>query len=89
MKFEQNVKEKIAEKIKEKNALKPCERCGQQNFTVLDGFANIGLAQEISESYVIGGLQVPCAIIACTNCGNLSYHALGALGLLGEQNKVI
>jgi len=88
MKFEQQTKEKIAEKIKEKEALKPCERCGQQNFSVLDGFVNVPLAQEISGGIVIGGPQVPCAVIACTNCGNLSYHALGALGLFNEQKKV-
>lgn len=87
MKFEQQTKEKIAKKLQEKGALKPCERCGQNNFTVLDGFVYIPLAQQLSGDIIIGGPQVPCAAVVCTNCGNISNHALGALGLLNELNK--
>lgn len=86
MKFDQITKAKIKEKIEAKGALKPCERCGQPNFSILDGFINLPLTQEVSENEIIGGPQVPCAVITCNNCGNLSYFALGALGLL-EQNK--
>lgn len=87
MKFNKETKEKIAQKIHEKGALKPCQRCGQQNFSVLDGFVSIPLAQEVSSGIVIGGPQVPTAVIVCDNCGNLNYHAIGALGLLNEQKK--
>lgn len=87
MKFDQSTKDKIAKTIQEKGALKPCSRCGHQNFSLLDGFINLPLTQEISGNMIIGGPQVPCAVTACNNCGNLTYHALGALGLLNEQNK--
>lgn len=86
MKFDQTTKEKIKQKIEEKGALRPCERCGQPHFSVLDGFINLPLTQEVSGNVIIGGPQVPCAVIGCNNCGNLSYFALGALGLL-VQNK--
>jgi len=31
-----------------------------------------------------GGPSVPCAIVVCENCGNVSFHAMGALGLMAE-----
>lgn len=85
MKFSQESKQKIAQKIEDKGALKPCSRCGQQNFSLLDGFVNLPLAQEVSGNVIIGGPSVPCAVIACANCGHLGYHALGALGLLNHD----
>lgn len=85
MKIDQKLKDKIANVLNKKGAIKPCQRCGHGNFIVLDGFANIPLSQELSGNVVIGGPTVPCAVIACNNCGNISYHALGALGLLNEN----
>jgi len=87
MKFDQATKDKIVKSINEKGALQPCSRCGHKNFSLLDGFINLPLTQEVSGNMIIGGPQVPCAVTACNNCGNLNYHALGALGLLNEQNK--
>jgi hypothetical protein len=26
-------------------------------------------------------------MVACTNCGNVSFHAIGALGLMDELKK--
>lgn len=87
MKFEQKTKDQIAQKLNEKGALKDCERCGKNEFAILDGFINIPLAKQISGDIVIGGPQVPCAGVVCMKCGNISYHALGALGMLNELNK--
>lgn len=87
MKIDQEVKKEIAEKLNEKGATQPCNRCGQPNFSLLDGFVNLPLNQEISGNVVIGGPSVPCAVLACNNCGNLSYHALGALGMLNKNKE--
>jgi ribosomal protein L37E len=87
MKINQEIKDEIAEKIKEKKALLPCQRCGHKNFSVLDGFINLPLSKEISGNVIVGGPSVPCAVIACNNCGNLSNHALGALGMLNKEKK--
>lgn len=86
MKFDQDTKKKIAQQIETKGALKPCARCGQQNFSLLDGFVSLPLTQEVSTNVVIGGPSVPCVIIACSNCGHINFHALGALGLLNTKN---
>jgi hypothetical protein len=87
MKFDQETKQKIAQKIEEKGELKPCVRCGLQNFSLLDGFVSLPLTQEISNNVLLGGPNVPCAVVACTNCGHIDFHALGALGLLKPQIK--
>lgn len=81
-------KEKIIQKLNEKNAVHPCARCGSHSFTVLDGFSKIMLDEKIDGSIRIGGPMVPVAIIACTNCGALTMHALGALGLLEKQGDI-
>ena len=86
MKISQEIKNKIAEKLNEKKATLPCQRWGKSDFSVLDGFINLPLNQEINGNVVIGGPTIPCAAIACNNCGNLSYHALGALGMLNNEN---
>ena len=85
MKFDQDTKEMIANQITKKGALKPCARCGEQNFSLLDGFVSLPLSQELSNNVIIGGPSVPCAVVACSTCGHIDFHALGALGLLNTQ----
>jgi predicted nucleic-acid-binding Zn-ribbon protein len=87
MKLDQATKEKIAQRLQEKGAVKPCSRCGNQRFSLLDGFVNFPMTQELSNNVIIGGPSVPCAVVACDNCGHMEFHALGAIGLLTEQNK--
>jgi hypothetical protein len=85
MKFDIEIKEKIGKMIVAKDAVLPCARCGQQNFSLLNGFVSLPLSKEVSNNVVIGGPSVPCAVIACCNCGHIFFHALGALGLLNTQ----
>jgi hypothetical protein len=87
MKINQETKQKIAQRLQEKGAVKPCSRCGHPKFSLLDGFVSFPMSQEISNNVVIGGPSVPCAVVACDNCGHMEFHALGAIGLLNEQNK--
>ena len=76
---------KIAQKLNEKGATRPCHRCGQNSFTVLKGFANIHLQEDFSVGLVIGGPAIPVVHIACKNCGAITSHALGALDMLPEE----
>ena len=59
----------------------PCPRCASTEFSVADGYLNQTIQGELS-GVVIGGPSIPSALIVCTNCGFMSQHALGALGLL-------
>ena len=78
-------REKIAQKLNEKGATRPCHRCGQNAFTVLEGFSNIHLQEDFNAGLVIGGPAVPVIHIVCNNCGAIIPHALGALDMLPKE----
>ncbi|MCP4049661.1 MAG: hypothetical protein GY730_03030 [bacterium] len=78
-------REEIANKLKDKGATKACHRCNKNHFSVLDGYSNLILQDDLSKGLVIGGPSVPVALLACNNCGAITSHALGALGLLKDK----
>ena len=85
-------RKEIAKIIAEKGATKSCHRCGHTKFSVLGGYSNLSLQDDIGTGIVLGGPSVPVAVLACDNCGAIILHALGALGLLpkdkeGESNE--
>lgn len=82
MKFDEQL---IINKLNEKKAFLPCHRCGNEQFTVLRGFANI-IVQDILEpnTLSIGGPTIPIINVACNNCGAITQHAIGALGMLSD-----
>jgi hypothetical protein len=75
-------REKIAKILTERGAVKPCHRCGQTNFSVIDGYTNLTLQDKFEAALFVGGPSVPVALVACNNCGSVTPHALGPLGLL-------
>jgi hypothetical protein len=79
--------EKIARLLTEKGATKACHRCGHAAFTVIDGYSIFGIQENLSQGLVIGGPNVPVAMVACNNCGAITPHALGAIGLLPSEVK--
>lgn len=79
--------DKVAEILTERGATKPCPRCGHTNFTVLESYSYFTLQDDVSQGLILGGPAVPVALIACSNCGALTPHALGALGLLEPPKK--
>jgi hypothetical protein len=80
-------KKKIAQLLTERGAVKPCFRCGHINLVVLDSYSNFTLQDNMSQGLVVGGPSVPVALVACSNCGAITAHALGALGLLENAEK--
>jgi len=83
--MEQWEKEKVAEALRKKTVNQPCQRCGKLNFDVI-GFHSISLNPNAG-TLVIGGPSVPVAIVACVNCGCITEHALGPLGLMNLVEK--
>lgn len=77
-------KRKIIAALEERGATLPCPRCGNNAFTLLDGYLNQTIQKEL-KGIVIGGPSVPTIVITCKRCGFLSQHALGILGLLPEE----
>lgn len=84
--FTPDVKERIVGALQVKGAPRPCPMCGTLRWTLADGYVLIPLLQDYAATaFVVGGPAVPCAALVCTNCGHVSYHALGPLGLLPTQ----
>lgn len=77
-------RKEVANTLNRKGATRPCHRCGQNSFSVLEGFSNIHLQKDFSAGLVLGGPTVPVVHIVCNNCGAITPHALGALGMLPE-----
>ena len=66
--------------LRERGVNRPCPRCGTNLFRVMPGLALIAL-QQPGNDLEVGGPALPAAITLCANCGFVSEHALGALGL--------
>jgi len=77
-------KQRIIKALEERGAKLPCPRCGNQQFTLVDGYFNQTIQTEL-KGMVIGGPSVPSVVVVCTRCGYMSQHALGTLGLLPKE----
>lgn len=70
---------------------RPCPRCGNAHFTLLEGFFNQPVSGDLTApSGVLAyaqGPTVPSVVTACTNCGFVSQHALGVLGLFPDPTN--
>lgn len=82
----QDQKNRIIAALEKAEAKLPCSRCGNQSFTLLDGYFNQPVQTELG-GLVLGGPSVPSVVVVCSRCGHLSQHALGALGLLPQEKK--
>lgn len=80
-------REKIAKILTEKGATNSCHRCNSNQFSVLEGYSNLILHDDIGKGLVIGGPSVPVTLVACNNCGAITSHALGALDLLPKEEE--
>ena len=82
---DQKFREKVVEILKEKNVILPCPRCSGRNWSV-EGFFNQPLQSIKWQGVVFGGPSIPSVVIVCKNCGFMSQHALGTLGLLPKKH---
>ena len=82
----QEERDKIVRALENKGASKPCPRCGNATFSLIGGYFNHFIQVRLG-GMKIGGPSVPTAVVACTNCGWLAEHALGALDLLPDGQR--
>ena len=61
-----------------------CPMCKHKKFVLADGYFNNGIQTDFN-SISIGGPSIPTIPIICENCGFVSQHALGLLGLLPKN----
>ncbi|RJR23635.1 hypothetical protein C4578_04145 [Candidatus Microgenomates bacterium] len=77
MSISQEKKNQIKQALEDKNALKVCERCGNPGFEILDQYFVV--PSQTSLDGVQIGTGLPTAGLVCKNCGNLVFHAIGAI----------
>ncbi len=77
-------KQKIVSTLQEKGAVLPCPRCGNKQYALLDGYFNQVIQPEL-KGIMLGGPAVPSVVVVCSNCGYMSQHALGSLGLMPKE----
>lgn len=61
-----------------------CPMCGDAHFTIADAYLLNTLHTDFN-SVTLGGPSIPSLAIICKNCGFISQHALGMLGLLPAE----
>jgi hypothetical protein len=80
--FTEEEKNLVLEALKSHGAMTACPRCANANFLLLDGYTQITLHRDRPTENLSKANLVPAVSMACMQCGFISTHALGALGLL-------
>lgn len=78
----QEEKQEIANRLNDRIHGLTCPMCHQVGgFIIADGYINNTMQDEIKKIH-LGGTSIPTIALICSNCGFISQHALGVLGLL-------
>lgn len=72
-------KETIVKTLKSKSGL-ACPMCQNKQWTIGDEIVSVNPVS-LSGSTVMGGPFIPMVQVVCNNCGFISHHALGLLGV--------
>ncbi len=80
-------KQAIVEALRRAGANHPCPRCGNLEFTLLNGYEHVPIANKLGGTLTVTRNVVPSILTVCERCGYLSAHALGALGLLPPEES--
>ncbi|MBR4823890.1 MAG: hypothetical protein IKZ86_03765 [Spirochaetaceae bacterium] len=81
----QEKKQEIIQALNSKQFNIRCPMCGKNSFTLADAYIRLELQDDL-HNINLGGPSIPTASIICTNCGFVSLHALGILGLLNKDS---
>lgn len=64
-----------------------CPICQKENFSLLDGYINEGVQDDYKHQVIGVKTRIPSVALVCNNCGFISQHSLGVLGLLPQQEE--
>lgn len=79
--------DKFLEKLKEHTHNRPiptCPYCGGNKFTTTTTFAAILTGTDTKDVKL--DVTIPSGMLICNQCGHIEFFALGALGLLDNNN---
>lgn len=74
----------LSDLLVKRGAMQPCARCGGKAFNIVDNYGKLIIGEKPDANIL--GQVVPVALVICANCGAVSLHALGALGLLNKDS---
>ena len=80
----QEQRNKIAQELTKRVGAFKCPMCNKGPFSIVDGYFNLSISESM-RSINIGGTSIPMTALVCSNCGYVSFHALGAIGLLNKD----
>ncbi|MDO8567794.1 MAG: hypothetical protein Q7R57_03665 [Dehalococcoidales bacterium] len=86
-KLSEEQKQKIIDALTSHGVNLPCPRCGSCKFSLLDGYFNQTLQTELTGGLTLGGPVLPSFAVVCNQCGFMSQHALGVLGLMSAKEE--
>ena len=78
----QQEKEKIAAALMQRGVKAPCPRCNSYNFEIV-GLTTLFINED-QNFLKIGGPGISTVIVACSNCGFITLHALNVLGIINN-----
>lgn len=64
-----------------------CPICHKGHFSLVDGFSSHALTDDY-HIINLDGKIIPFVMLVCDNCGFVSQHALGSLGILPKQEEI-
>jgi hypothetical protein len=74
---------KLNEKLSKNTLGLKCPMCSQSHFSLADAYLRNDLQEDL-KNVSLGGPSIPAVAIICTNCGFISQHAVGALGISAQ-----
>ena len=75
---------KIGKILSERLGIITCPICKKGHFALIDGYLSHVLTDDYHQIN-LDGKMIPFVMLACNNCGYITHHALGALGLLNNN----
>lgn len=78
-------REKIKDELLKKVPTLICPMCQAKSFTMAEGYFMNTMQTDLN-SIALSGQAIPTIGIICNNCGFVSQHAIGRLGLLPKEN---
>lgn len=69
----------VIQRLRDKNALRPCEACGHPNFVLSQDIADVDVVQ--TPALGRRPQSMYAFAVVCQNCGNIRLHAAQTLEL--------
>lgn len=79
--MEKKRQEEIIEILRLRNAIQPCPRCRNLMLEII-GETKIPLSDR-RNPITLAQPELPVILVSCGNCGYITHHAKGVLGLTG------